>query len=101
MRDGAMPMELLAASSVRSLERVRGTAVFLSSTQEGVPRALLHNVKHNKVLDAAVIIATVVIGKVAGVAPEGRLDLQTIADGIFIASHCATASWTKLICRRR
>ena len=76
-----MPMELFAASSARSLERVSGTAVFLSSTQEGVPPALLHNVLH-----ARVIIATVVIGKVPSVPPDERLELETIADGIHRAT---------------
>jgi len=54
------------------------TAVFLSSTQESVPPALLHNVKHNKVLHERVIVATVVIAKVPHVPLAERLSLSNI-----------------------
>lgn len=39
--------------------RVEGTAVFLTGQKEGVPRALLHNMKHNRVLHQRVILLTV------------------------------------------
>ncbi len=39
--------------------RVPGTAIFLTANQEGVPHALLHNLKHNKVLHARNIMLTV------------------------------------------
>ena len=47
-----------------------------------MPPALLHHVKH-KVLHARVIITTVAIGKVPSVPAEERLELRTIADGIY------------------
>ena len=39
--------------------RVDGTAVFLTPNPDGVPHALLHNLKHNKVLHKKVILLTV------------------------------------------
>lgn len=39
--------------------RVQGTAVFMTSSTMGVPHALLHNLKHNKVLHDRVVILTV------------------------------------------
>ncbi|MDB9716927.1 potassium transporter Kup [Methylophilaceae bacterium] len=39
--------------------RVAGTAVFLTPNPEGIPHALLHNLKHNKVLHEKVILLTV------------------------------------------
>ena len=39
--------------------RVNGTAVFLTPNPDGVPHALLHNLKHNKVLHKKVILLTV------------------------------------------
>lgn len=39
--------------------RVPGTAVFLTPNPEGVPHAMLHNLKHNKVLHEKVVILTV------------------------------------------
>jgi KUP system potassium uptake protein len=49
---------------LRSLEaqppvRVSGTAVFMTATNDKVPLALLHNLKHNKVLHARNILLTV------------------------------------------
>ena len=89
MRDGAMSLELFARSAAGSLERVSGTAVFMSSTSEGVPPALLHNVKHNKVLHERVIVVTVVIGKVPHVPANRRIALHDVADGI----HRATLTY--------
>ena len=85
MEDSTLSLELFAKSACKSLERVSGTAVFLSSTREGVPPALLHNVKHNKVLHARVIITTIVIGKVPHIPDEQRLDVATVGDGFFRA----------------
>jgi KUP system potassium uptake protein len=39
--------------------RVPGTAVFLTSTADRVPHALLHNLKHNKVLHERVVFLTI------------------------------------------
>jgi KUP system potassium uptake protein len=39
--------------------RVPGTAVFLSQSRTGIPNALLHNLKHNKVLHERVVLLTV------------------------------------------
>lgn len=39
--------------------RVQGTAVFLTNSTHGVPHALLHNLKHNKVLHERVVLLTI------------------------------------------
>jgi len=52
---------------------VPGTAVFLSASANGVPPALLHNVKHNKILHDRVVILTVHI--------PGGFDRFTLAVG--------------------
>src|SRR3546814_2579002 len=50
-RRNSIPMaELAAALARRPPERVEGTAVFLTANPESAPGALLHNLKHNKVL---------------------------------------------------
>ena len=59
MREAAMPIKVFVNSAVGSATRVPGTAVFMTSTPEGVPPALLHNLKHNKVLHERVILLTV------------------------------------------
>ena len=83
LQEDAMPVELFVKSAMKRLERVSGTAVFLSSTQEGVPPALLHNVKHNKVLHERVIVATVKIAKVPHVPADQRAEITHPGDGLF------------------
>ena len=50
---------MFIGSAANSATRVAGTAVFMTSTPEGVPHALLHNLKHNRVLHERVILLTV------------------------------------------
>jgi KUP system potassium uptake protein len=45
--------------AIYDVHRVHGTAVFMTSSQEGVPAALLHNLKHNQVLHERVALVTV------------------------------------------
>jgi KUP system potassium uptake protein len=49
----------ITAITRRPPPRVAGTAVFMDRTIEGIPLALLHNLKHNKVLHEKVVILTV------------------------------------------
>ena len=50
MAEGTIPLEVFTKSAHSSAARVPGTAIFMASTAAGVPSALLHNIKHNKVL---------------------------------------------------
>ncbi|KQM56805.1 potassium transport protein Kup [Sphingomonas sp. Leaf208] len=61
MHEAAMPIKVFIGSAASSASRVPGTAVFMTSTADGVPHALLHNLKHNKVLHERVILLTVKI----------------------------------------
>jgi KUP system potassium uptake protein len=61
MAEGTIPIEVFAKSAMSSAARVSGTAIFMASSSAGVPSALLHNIKHNKVLHERVVILTVKI----------------------------------------
>lgn len=61
LHEAAMPIKVFITSAVNSASRVPGTAVFMTSSPDGVPHALLHNLKHNKVLHERVILLTVKI----------------------------------------
>jgi KUP system potassium uptake protein len=61
--------------------RVPGTAVFMSARDADVPTALLHNLKHNKILHEQVVLLTVLATSVPRVSPEDRLDLEDLGDG--------------------
>ncbi|MCC7121272.1 MAG: potassium transporter Kup [Gammaproteobacteria bacterium] len=62
--------------------RVSGTAIFLTGTREGAPRALLHNMKHNRVLHEAVVLLTVATARVPFVAPTQRIEYETLGQGV-------------------
>ncbi len=62
--------------------RVPGTAVFLTGQKEGVPRALLHNMKHNRVLHQQVILLTVESARVPYVVAAERVTLDPAGEGI-------------------
>jgi len=83
LREGAMPIEVFIRSARGSATRVPGTAVFMTSSPEGVPHALLHNLKHNKVLHERVIILTVKIEEVPMVDDEDRVEYQDLGDNFF------------------
>lgn len=58
--------------------RVDGTAVFLTAESGTVPNALLHNLKHNKVLHEQNLFVTVRSHEVPWIAPEHRLQIDPL-----------------------
>ncbi len=83
MREAAMPVQVFVRSAVNSATRVAGTAVFMTSTPDGVPHALLHNLKHNKVLHDRVILLTVKIEDVPYVVSTSRTALENLGQGFY------------------
>jgi KUP system potassium uptake protein len=68
--------------------RVKGVAVFMSSNPSGVPRTLLHNLKHNRVLHEHVIILTILNDEIPRVPTHERMEVQEIAQNFFrIIAH--------------
>jgi KUP system potassium uptake protein len=70
---------------IKSLEKrpphiVKGTAVFLTSDPNFVPTALLHNLKHNKVLHEHNVILTIETAQTPRVDPSERVRMETISD---------------------
>jgi KUP system potassium uptake protein len=70
---------------IRSLEKrpphiVKGTAIFLTSDPGFTPTALLHNLKHNKVLHENNVILTIESAQTPRVDPAERVRLETISD---------------------
>ena len=70
---------------VRNLEKhppaaVRGTAVFFTSDAQSAPTALLHSLKHYKVLHERNVILTVKSATVPTVAEDQRLKVERLSD---------------------
>jgi KUP system potassium uptake protein len=75
-----VPLEVL----LRSLEKhappiVPGTAVFLTSTADLAPTALLHNLKHNKILHEHNVILTVVTANTPRVNDDERVTITPVS----------------------
>ena len=51
------------SAPTRCSQRIAGTAVFMSARSDVVPGALLHSLKHYKVLHERVVLATVTVGR--------------------------------------
>ena len=69
-------------TSISKVHRVEGVAIYLTSQTEGVPPALLHNLKHNSVLHKRVILLTVGTALTPSVPSEQRIKAQALGNGI-------------------
>jgi KUP system potassium uptake protein len=83
MAESSMPMEVFIKSASGSAQRVSGTAIFMASASSGVPSALLHNIKHNRILHDRVIILTVEIGDVPYVEEANRATCKSLGEGFY------------------
>ena len=81
-RDQMPVRDFLALVQKEPPLRVPGTAVYLAAEAGGMPRALLNNLKFNRVLHERNILLTFVRPEVPFVQPEERIDVQTIGDGL-------------------
>jgi KUP system potassium uptake protein len=72
-------------SLIKSLEKrpphvVKGTAVFLTSDPNFAPTALLHNLKHNKVLHEHNVVLTIETAQTPRVSLADRVRMETVSD---------------------
>ena len=82
MQESALELQaFLDALFLAPPTRVPGTAVFLTSKEALVPNALLHNLKHNKVLHAQNVFVTVRSHEVPWVAMDQRLEARSLGHG--------------------
>jgi KUP system potassium uptake protein len=70
----------LGAIFVSPPARVEGTAVFLTAEMGTVPNALLHNLKHNKVLHAQNLFVAVRHHEVPWIAMDKRLEVEDLGN---------------------
>ena len=82
MNADALPLKIFIKSA-KSATRVPNTAVFMTSASDGVPPALLHNLKHNMVLHERNILVTVSIADVPFVKEGKRTTTEDYGDGFF------------------
>ncbi|MGZ5032201.1 MAG: potassium transporter Kup, partial [Usitatibacter sp.] len=63
--------------------RVQGTAIFMTASVDTVPHALLHNLKHNKVLHEKTVFLTIVTHDVPSVPLEDRVQFERLLNGFY------------------
>jgi len=79
-----MPLTDFLSSLMRAPPlRVEGTAVFLTHDADVAPQALLHNLKHNKVLHARNVFLTVETLDIPYVTPSARLEIIDLGDAFY------------------
>ena len=81
LRDASPPLAgFLKSLFLYPLQRVPGTAVFLTSSPDATPNALLHSLKHYKVLHEQNVFLTVEFHDVPWVQPESRVLSERLTD---------------------
>ena len=81
VRSESVPLlDLVASLSARPPYRQAGTAMFLSANPDVAPMALVHNLKHNKVLHEKNVILTVQTAETPKVCDADRISIEPIND---------------------
>jgi KUP system potassium uptake protein len=83
LKPASLPLEMFLDDVQRSksMTRVPGTALFMTANPEGTPIALLHNLKHNKVLHEQNVILTILTDEVPQVNPAKRVESEKLGAG--------------------
>jgi KUP system potassium uptake protein len=76
-------LELVQMLEKSPPHRVKGTAVFLTSDPDTAPAALLHNLKHNKVLHEKNVILTVRSEDIPRVDDDDRVTIEHVGDSFW------------------
>ena len=84
LREGSLSVELFLQSLRKSAPvRVPGTAVFMTRADSGIPSALLHSLKHYKVLHQHVVLLSVLSEEVSQIQDEERHSVEALGEGLF------------------
>jgi KUP system potassium uptake protein len=84
IRPTILPLEtFLAGVTDEAPHRVPGTAVFMASSADGTPPALVHNFRHNQVLHEQVVLLSVESPPVPEVASGARVSVAALGHGFF------------------
>ena len=84
MEDQAIPlMPFVEGLRASNMARVPGTAVFLSAEPDAVPHALLHNIKHNRVLHQRLVLVNVRVEDVPHIPESERLVAESLPHNFY------------------
>ncbi len=84
VEETTLPLDIfLPDLEMSKLPRVSGTAVFLTRDPAGTPLALLHNIRHNKVVHEQTLFFSLVTDDVPYVSPGDRIAVKPLGDGFY------------------
>lgn len=84
VKQTALPVEMFLESlGRREPSRVKGAAIFLASNADATPLALLHNLKHNKVLHECVVFLTLVFEEEPRIDLAQRIQVESLGSGVW------------------
>ena len=85
MQQNTLPIELFikSVSTGGGTQFVPGDAIFLTGTPDVVPHAMLHNIKHNKVLHQRNIMVTVITRDIPFVGEEDRVEVEKLNEHFY------------------
>lgn len=84
LRSAAVPLkDFVANLAIQEPLRVPGTAVYMAGNGDAAPIALLHNLKHNKVLHTRIVILTIVPHETPHVPEDERLAVEPLDGGFW------------------
>jgi len=85
IKDDGIPLEpFVEGLLAHPPHRVGGTAVFMTGNINTVPVALLHNLKHNRILHERVFFLKISIWDVPYVADSGRLTMKDLGGNVYL-----------------
>ncbi len=82
-KETALPLAPMIVALSRDATRVQGTAVFMTSTPDEMPAAMLHNLKHNKILHERNIVLHVHFDDVPLITRAKRVNVTDLGNGFF------------------
>ena len=84
LQQSSLPLQLLLDDlAAQKIVRVPGTSVFLSGGVDRAPLALLHNLKHNRVLHERVVVLTVLTTETPHVDQADRVKVERLQDNFY------------------
>jgi len=84
LKQDSMPLDAFIQSlSYGGPYRAEGTGIFMTTNPDGVPRAMLHNLLHNKVLHERVVLLNVMMEDVPHVPEIDRVEVEKLPEGFY------------------
>jgi KUP system potassium uptake protein len=80
-RDALALDDFLARITDKSPRRVKGTAIYMTANAYAVPQAMMHNLKHNKVLHERIVLLTVTTEDVPHVPADEQISITELEKG--------------------